>query len=60
MRSGDAKRLGIQRCEVWSRLAEATRILGVSKPSRHRPLTAIAFLRALRLSLCPPQPVDTG
>jgi len=42
------------------RLAEATRILGVSKPSRHRPLTAIAFLRALRLSLCPPQPVDTG
>jgi len=27
---------------------------------RHRPVTAIAFVRALRLSLCPPRPVDTS
>jgi hypothetical protein len=26
----------------------------------HRPLTAIAFLRLLRLSLCPPRPPDTS
>ena len=27
---------------------------------RHRPATPIEFLRMLRLSLCPPRPVDTG
>jgi hypothetical protein len=27
---------------------------------RHRPVAAIAFVRALRLSLCPPRPVDTS
>jgi hypothetical protein len=27
---------------------------------RHRPATPIEFLRMLRLSLCPPRPLDTG
>ena len=27
---------------------------------RHRPATPIEFLRMLRLSLCPPRPLDTS